>query len=232
MARNANNSGLAIYLFHPILNTMIKALIIDDHEIVRMGLKVFLNNLVPHYTIDEACDKNSALKKIRKDEYHLVIMDINIPGTDSIELVTAIRTIRPKARILMISMNAEEIYAKRFLQLGVSGYISKSAPENELTLAIKTVLQDKKYIGPVLRDMLVDELCGKNQDKPFNNLSAREFQILQYLLQGKSSADIVSDLSLHSSTVATYRARIFKKMNCKNVFELNTLARLHNIKID
>jgi two-component system invasion response regulator UvrY len=210
-------------------NTKTKILIIDDHEVVRAGVKNFLIDLLPHSVINEAWDGHSCLDKIRDEEYHLVILDINIPGTDSIGLINAILALRPKTNILMFSLNADEIYAKRYLQLGVKGYLNKNAPRDEITRAIKTVLEGKKYISPALKEAIINDMFGENNEDPFKTLSPREFQILQHLISGKSSADIISTLNLTSSTVGTYKARILKKLNCKNVMELNVLAKLYNI---
>ena len=207
-------------------NTIVKILLIDDHEIVRTGLTVFLKSMLPHSRIYDAKDGITALKKIRKNEYRLIILDVTIRGTDTIQLVIDILVLRPQTNILMFSMNAEEIYAKRYLQLGVGGYINKDAPANEIILAIKTVLENKKYIGPAIKDSLMNDVLTKNSN-PFKKLSVREFEIFRLLISGKSSKDIISILHLGSSTVGTFKARIFKKLNCKNVMDLTVLAKLY-----
>ena len=121
---------------------MIKILLADDHEIIRAGLKLFITGLVAHSAIDEAWDRDSTIAKIKEKEYQLIILDVNMPGTDAFELVGNIMSIKPDAKILMFSLNAEEIYEKRYLQLGAKGYVSKAASSIELGNAINAVLKN------------------------------------------------------------------------------------------
>jgi DNA-binding NarL/FixJ family response regulator len=211
---------------------MTNILVIDDHEVVRAGLKAFLENMILGSVVSVAWNSASALEKMREKEFDLVILDVNIPGTDSAILTSDLLALKPKTRILMFTMNAEEVYAKKYLQLGVKGYVNKSAPLSEVILAIKTVLENKKYMSTSLKEALAEAAIGKNSSNPFNNLSPREFQVFQYLIKGRTSAEIMSVLDLNASTVGTYKARVLKKLKCKNVIELNTLGRLHNISID
>ena len=105
---------------------MIRILLADDHDIMRSGLKLFINTLVPNSVIDEAWNGESAMQLIKEYEYQLIILDVNMPATDSFGLVSDIISIKTDAKILMFSINAEEVYAKRYLQLGAKGYISKT----------------------------------------------------------------------------------------------------------
>lgn len=210
---------------------MVHILLIDDHEIVRSGLKTLIKSILPHAVIDEAQDGDTGLKKIKETRYQLVILDIRIPGTDSVGLMDNIRQVRPETAILIFSMNAEELYAKRYLQLGARGYITKSASFSDITDAITSVLNNKRYISPALRTSFLDQLVEKKKeaDNPFDSLSPREFEIVQHLLMGESSVVISEKLSLGSSTVATHKARIFKKLQCKNIVELSVFAKIHGI---
>jgi two-component system invasion response regulator UvrY len=208
---------------------MVKILLADDHVVLRAGLKFFLADIVAHAAIDEAWDGDSATDKIKENEYQLIILDINMPGTDAFSLVNKILTIRPDAKILMFSMNAEDIYAKRFLQLGAKGFLSKTASATELRNAINVVLKNSRYISPSLSEAFAEEAIGAKPSNPFSKLSSREFEIVQYLINGESVAAICNIKHLHSSTVGTYKARIFEKLGCKNVIELNQLAKVYNI---
>ena len=208
---------------------MIKILLADDHEIMRAGLKLFINNLVAHSTIDEAWDGNSVLEKIKKNEYQLIILDVNMPETDSLGLVSDIISTKPDARILMLSMYPEEIYAKKYLQLGVKGYVSKTFSAIEVGNAINAVLKNNKYISPSLNQALTEEALGEKIDNPFDKLSSREFEIVQHLIKGESTGAICKTLNLHISTVGTYKARIFEKLKCKNIIEINQMARVYNL---
>jgi len=209
---------------------MKRFLLIDDHEIVKAGLKVFLENEFPDIAVDDACDRESALQKFGDGQYDLVLLDVNIPGTNSCKLLSEILNIEPKINILIFSMNTEVVYAKKYLQLGAKGYITKSAPVEELSNAIDAVLQNKRYINAALKELLVeDHLTGKASTNPFVDLSPRELEVFQRLMHGETPVQMCSSLNLSSSTVATYKARIFEKLNCKNILELNLLAKLHDM---
>jgi two-component system invasion response regulator UvrY len=204
-------------------------LIADDHSIIRTGLKLIIENFMPHSKIDEADDGDSSFEKIKKNNYDLLILDVNMPNTDSFGLISNILALKPGMKILMFSMNDEEVYAKRYLKMGVMGYIKKDEPEPEIKKAITRVLNNKKYIGPGLTQILIEDLYSNNSENPFDSLSPREFEIFQPLIRGESVSEICQKLSLHSSTVGTHKARIFAKLKCSNIIDLNSLAKVHNI---
>lgn len=208
---------------------MVNILLADDHLIIRAGLKLFIQNYIAHSVIDEAWDGKSAIDKVKKNEYALIILDVNMPETDSFGLVSNIISVRPNANILMFSMNSEEVYAKKYLQLGVKGYLSKTAPESEIKSALDTVLNGKRYISLSLHQSLADQAIGKNSANPFENLSPREFEIALHLIRGESLAQICNALHLQTSTVGTHKARIFAKLRCENIIDLNSLANVYNV---
>ena len=209
---------------------MTKVLLADDHEIVRKGLKAYIHSILPHSDIEEAFDGDSAFTKIRRDNYDLIVLDITMPGTDSFGLVGNILAVKPNSRILMFSMNSEEVFAKKYLGSGVMGYLNKAASTDEIKLAITTVMNNKRYISPSLTQRLTDAALGRNANNknPFDLLSQRELEITSHLMKGESVSQIGSFLNLHTSTVGTHKARIFEKLNCKNIIEIIELARLHN----
>jgi two-component system invasion response regulator UvrY len=208
---------------------MTKLLLADDHFIVRTGLRLIIENLMPHCEIDEADDGDSSFEKIKKNNYDLLILDVNMPNTDSFVLVNNILALKPEMKILMFSMSDEEVYARRYLKMGVMGYIRKDEHIDEIKKAINTVLNNKKYISQGLSQILIEDLQGNNPENPFDSLSPREFEIVQYLIRGESVAEICQKLTLHSSTVGTHKARIFEKLKCSNIIDLNLLAKVHNI---
>jgi two-component system invasion response regulator UvrY len=208
---------------------MTKILVVDDHEIVKAGIKKFLEGLVPGAVTDGARNGESALEMINECEYNLILMDVNISGTDSYALVSKILALRAKTNILIFSMNNEIIYAKKYLMLGARGYISKSAPEHTLADAILTVLQNKRYISPALNELLVEDILAKRAPNPFDDLSPREMEIFQRMMRGETQAEIHVSLKLCFSTINTYRTRVFKKLNCKTIMELDTLAKIYNM---
>ena len=208
---------------------MANLLLADDHFIIRTGLKLIIEKFLPHCKIDEADDGDSSFEKIKENNYDLLILDVNMPNTDSFALVSKILALKPEIKILMFSMNDEEVYAKRYLKMGVMGYLKKDEPEAEIKKAITTVLNNKKYISPGLSQILIEDLHSNNPENPFDRLSPREFEIVRHLIRGESVAEICQKLTLHSSTVGTHKARIFEKLKCSNIIDLNALAKVHNI---
>ena len=208
---------------------MTNLLLVDDHFIIRTGLKFIIENFMPHSNIDEAHDGDSAFEKIKENNYDVLILDITMPNTDSFGLINKILALKPGTKILIFSMSDEEVYARKYLRMGVMGYVKKDEHLDEIKKAITTVLNDKKYISPALSQMLIDDLHSSNPENPFDSLSPREFEIVQHLIRGESVAGICQKLSLHSSSVGTHKARIFKKLKCSNIIELNSLAKVYNI---
>ena len=210
---------------------MTNILLADDHSVIRTGMKLIIKNFLPHSNIDEANDGNSTFEKIKANDYDLLILDVNMPDTDSFGLVQNILTLKPTMKILMFSMNDEETYAKRYLKMGVMGYIKKDEPETEIKKAIATVLNNKKYISPALSQILIEDLHSKSHENPFDSLSTREFEIARHLIRGESLTQICKKLKLHPSTVGTHKARIFEKLKCSNIIDLNSLAKVHNVTV-
>ena len=205
-------------------------LLVDDHSIVRTGLKMVIENFIPHSKIDEAYDGDSAFEKIKHDDYDLIVMDVNMPNTDSFGIVGTILSFKPGTKIIMFSMNSEDIYAKRYLKMGAMGYLRKDADGSEIKKAIKTVLNNKRYISPELSEKLLDDLqTNRKEGNPFDKLSPREFEIVQHLALGESVSEISQKLNLHTSTVGTHKARIFEKLQCHNIIDLSKLAKVHNV---
>src|SRR5665647_126580 len=193
---------------------MINVLLADDHAMIRAGLNILIAKHIVHSVIDEAWDGDSALKKIKEKDYKLIVLDITMPGTDSLGLVSNIIALKPEANILMFSMYAEKIYAKKYLQLGVKGYLSKSASHEEINIALDYVINAKRYISPLLNQVFTEEALGKKSNNPYDDLSPREFEIVLHLIRGESLAEICHTLNLHISTISTHKANIFRKLHC------------------
>ena len=209
---------------------MRRILLVDDHSIVRSGLKSLIEDFIAHCTVDEAQDGDSSFEKIKKNDYDLIIMDVNMPNTDSFGTVETIFSFKPETKIIMFSMNAEEVYAKRFLKIGAMGYVKKDAPANEIKKAISMVLNGKKYMSEELSEKLLNDLQKNNNSaNPFDKLSSRELEIVRHLTQGDSVAEISQKLKLHTSTVGTYKFRVFEKLQCRNIIELSQLAKVHKV---
>ncbi len=135
----------------------------------------------------------------------------------------------PAAKVLMFSMSAENIYAKRFMKAGAYGFISKEAPLEEITRAINMILNGKKYISDTLAEKLAEDSFSGKTGNPFNDLSPREFEIVSLLLEGKTVTDISHTLNIQTSTVGTHKARLFDKLGVTNILELKELATTYNL---
>ena len=205
-------------------------LLVDDHPIIIDGLKLVIKKFIAHCKIDASNDGDTAFEKIKHNNYDLIIMDVSLPNTDSFNTVSNILAIKPGSKILMFSMNSEEMFAKRYLRMGAMGYISKDAPLNEIKNAIESALQNTRYVSPGLKEKLVtDVLDNNNQENQFDKLSPREFEIVQHLVNGDSVSQISKILNLHTSTIGTHKTRIFEKLHCHNIVELAMMAKVHNI---
>ncbi|MBS1566080.1 MAG: response regulator transcription factor [Bacteroidetes bacterium] len=204
-------------------------LIADDHAIVRKGLKIVIDELFPGCSCDEACNGDEIFFLIKKTNYDLLILDINMPFTDSVSLVTNLLVYRKETRILVFSMNAEDLYAKRFLRLGARGYLHKESKPEDIKKAMLTVLEGKIFVSQQMNDRLLEGLKEEPVHNPFEKLSDRELEIVRYFLLGYSVADIKKTLNIHASTVGTYKMRLFEKLNVKNALELSDLAKLYDM---
>ena len=205
---------------------MKKILIADDHVIVRTGLMLLIKEDVGQVEIDECRDGEGTRKKIQTNEYDLVILDISMPFTDSFALLNDIFALRPGQKILILTMSREDVYAKRFLKLGVKGFINKEADRSEIRKAIVSILNNKRYLSSRMHDTLSSEMLDDITPNPFETLSPRELEIMNYLLEGKQTSEIASMLFLHISTVSTHKTNLMQKLGVSNIIELSKMAQM------
>jgi two-component system, NarL family, invasion response regulator UvrY len=210
---------------------MQKFLLIDDHVVVRSGIKLMLGNMYEGCEIHEAKDGESAIAFLKDNSYDFAMLDVQMPNTDSFVLMEHIKTNYPQLRVLVFSMNSENIYALRFIKAGAMGFISKEAPMDEIKKAISQVVSGKKYISEEMLFVLAEGTSSTNSNaNPFSSLSGREFEIVSMLLNGKTISSIAADLNLGISTVGTHKGRIFTKLKVTNLLELKELANSYNLK--
>ena len=209
---------------------MKRFLLVDDHVVVRSGIKVLLSEIYKPADIHEAFDGESTLEKLKESQFDLIMLDIQMPNTDTLGLMKIIHHTYPAARVLIFSMSAENIYAKRFMKAGAYGFISKEAPLDEITRAINLILNGRKYISETLIDKLAEDSLSSNPGNPFDKLSPKEFEIVTLLLTGKTLTEISQSLSIHTSTAGTHKARLFDKLGVTNVLELSELAKVYGVK--
>ncbi len=209
---------------------MKKFLLIDDHVVVRSGIKLLLSNIYKDSDISEAKDGDTAMELVKTNHYDFVMLDVQMPNTDSFALMEYFKVNYPLLKVLVFSMNSENIYALRYIRAGAMGFISKDAPLDEIKIAIEQVLNGKKYISEEMLFVLAEGTSQGADVNPFNTLSAREFEIVSMLLNGKTISLIAAELNLGISTVGTHKGRIFTKLKVTNLLELKELSNTYNLK--
>jgi two-component system, NarL family, invasion response regulator UvrY len=203
---------------------MHRILIVDDHAVVRAGLRQILMDDQSIGEVDEAATGEQALDKLRQGQWDLLILDINMPGRNGIDILRNVVAGHPATKILVLSGYPENQYAVNVLRAGASGYLPKESAPEELLKAVRGVLQGKRYVSPALADMLVSDL-DTDRDKPAHaDLSQREFQIFCKLATGVSVSGIADELCLSVKTVSTYRSRLLDKMRFKTNADITSYA--------
>jgi two-component system, NarL family, invasion response regulator UvrY len=199
---------------------MTKILIVDDHYLIREGLKKILETETDLNIIGELKKGADVYEFIKQNECDLIILDINLPDRNGLDILKDVKIIKPETFVLMLSILPEEQFAVRAIRAGASGYITKDGAPDELIKAIRRIKNGRRYVSEELADKLAFDLGSKSDKILHETLSDREFQILLLLGSGKSSKEIAQVLSLSSSTVNTYKSRIFDKMEMKTLSQL------------
>ncbi len=189
-----------------------RAILVDDHEIVRKGLRQIIHDEFFHSEIEEAACADEAIRMIRHQKFDLVISDITMPGRSGLELLKQIHQEFPSLPVLILSIHREDQYAIRALKAGASGYLAKDSASLELIKAIRQVLSGRKYISPTVGELLAGGMSDKQIQYPHELLSDREFEVMKLIGNGKSVSEIAEQLSLSVATISTYRTRILEKV--------------------
>ena len=199
---------------------MINILIVDDHAIVREGLKTILKLETGIAVVGMAKNAAEALKLVSSNKPDVIILDISLPGRNGLEIIKDVKKIQPHVKIIMLSIYPEDRFAIRAFKAGASGYLTKEMAPEMIVEAIRKVSTGGKYITPAIAEKLADELNELNDKSPHERLSDREFDVMCMVGSGKSLIEIAEKLGISDRTVSTYRTRILKKMNLKNNSEI------------
>lgn len=199
---------------------MIKVLIVDDHAIVRQGLKQILVDIPDMEVFGEAASGDEALKFIRDEGWDIMLLDIAMPGKNVMELIKLSKQQSPHLPILILSMYPEDQYAIRMLRAGADGYLTKESAPEQLVAAIRKVAKGGKYISPAMTEKLIAELNPSQNLLPHTKLTDREFQVFSGICAGKSITDLAQQMTLSVKTISTYRTRLMKKMNMSRNAEI------------
>lgn len=202
---------------------MSNILILDDHTIVRLGMKLLLREVFLGSRVFDAHDGSSAISILKGQKMDLIIMDVNMPGTDVFKMIETILIIDPMAKILILSVNPEEMYTERLFKLGVRGYINKASSEAEIIYAINQVLQGKKYISENLKRVYAENYLSGRHHNPLDALSEKELHVAKHLAKGLTQKQICNLMNLHPSTIGTHKTRIFEKLAVTNVVDLSKI---------
>lgn len=210
---------------------MIKILIIDDHEVVRDGVKKIFEEQPGAAAFGEAGTGQEALKLAREEEWDVSILDLSLGDRSGLEVLKELKQIRPRLPVLILSMHSEEQYARRAFRAGAAGYVTKDSPRAELAKAIEKVMKGGRYVTSSLAEKLVISVDRDFQLSRHETLSDREFEVMRLIASGKTVGEIAELLSLSNKTISTYRARILEKMEMKTNAELTYYA-IHNHLVD
>jgi len=198
----------------------IKILIADDHAIVREGLKQIVAEEKDMQVCGEAENASTLMSLLEKEKWSVVVLDINMPGKSGLEALKDIKLLYPDLPVLILSMFNEDQYGLRAIKAGASGYLKKVSAPTELVVALRKIVQGKKYINSSLAEKLAESISNDQQNIMHEKLSDREYQIMCNIALGKSAEEIAQELSLSINTIYTYRNRILDKMSMKSNVEL------------
>ncbi len=197
-----------------------KVLIADDHPVIRFGIKQILSEEIKLIRIGEASCAKEALSNINKQNWDLLILDLNLPDMNGLEVLRQVKTVKPELPVLVLTVLDEDQIAVRVLKAGASGFITKNTMPKELVTAVKRIHSGKRYVSPSLAEKLIFDLYSDDDKPPHLKLSNREYQVLCLISNGKSIKQIAEELYLSEQTIRTYRVRILEKMNMHSDAEL------------
>lgn len=203
---------------------MVKLIIVDDHEVLRKGLKQIFEDTSDISVVDEAESGNELIDKAKKTKFDVALLDISMPGKDGIDTLKELKQEVPDLPVIVFTMFPEEQYAVRVIKAGAYGYLNKECKPKELIDAIRKVAMGRKYISPHLAELLASTLEKGNETPLHETLSDREFQVMYMLASGKTISEIANELFLSINTISTYRNRVLEKMGMKNNVELTHYA--------
>jgi DNA-binding NarL/FixJ family response regulator len=202
---------------------MYRVLLVDDHEVVRKGIRAILEDRCSPIDIAEAGTGDVALQKLA-EVFDAVILDLSMPGRSGIDLLAEIKHRCPKLPVLILSLHGEEQFAVRALRAGAAGYLTKAAAPDQLVTAFEKIVRGGRYISETLAERLAASAGGDSTDAPHDRLSNREFEVMRGIASGESVGEIAARMHLSVKTVSTYRTRLLEKMGMETNSELTRYA--------
>jgi two-component system invasion response regulator UvrY len=203
---------------------MIRIAIVDDHAVVRAGLRQFLSEQMDFEITGEAANGREALDIVRRKDADVIVLDISMPDQNGVDLLAAIKAREPDLPVLILSGFPEAHYATTLLRQGAAGYLNKECDPEEIVRAIRTVARGRKYITPAVGELLANGLNGNADSLPHEQLSEREFQVFLRLAKGETVGNIADSMALSVKTVSTYRSRVMEKLKLASNSDLTYYA--------
>jgi two-component system invasion response regulator UvrY len=203
---------------------LINILLVDDHELVRTGIRRIIDDVRGMKVIGEADSGEAAVKWCRKNHPDVILMDINMPGIGGVDAMHRILRLKEDIKIIMLTMHTENPFPSKVMQAGAAGYLSKAAAPDEVLAAIRAVNAGQRYLAPEIAQQMALSQISPISDDPFSVLSERELQIMMMITKGQRVVDISEQLSLSPKTINSYRYRLFDKLGVNGDVELTHLA--------
>ncbi|WP_026960580.1 MULTISPECIES: UvrY/SirA/GacA family response regulator transcription factor [Aliagarivorans] len=208
---------------------MINVFLVDDHELVRKGIRRILEDVRGFKVIGEAQSGEEAVQWCRQNQASVILMDMNMPGIGGVEATRKILRYNPDAKIIVLTVHTENPFPAKVMQAGACGYLTKSAAPEEMLNAIRAVNAGQRYLSPEIAQQMALSQFSSPGENPFDALSERELQIMLMITRGEKVNDISEQLSLSPKTVNSYRYRLFEKLSIKGDVELTHLAIRHGM---
>ncbi|MGB0895383.1 MAG: UvrY/SirA/GacA family response regulator transcription factor [Parashewanella sp.] len=204
---------------------MINVYLVDDHEIVRTGIRRILEDEKSFQVVGEAPDGETAIQWCRQNDADVILMDMNMPGIGGLEATKKIARIQPDIKIIVLTIHCEDPLPTKVMQAGAYGFLTKNASPPEMLQAIRQVAHGQRYLSPeIAQKMALSSVSNEHDDNPFSALSERELQIMMMITDSQKISDIAEKLNLSPKTVNSYRYRLFSKLGIKGDVELTRLA--------
>ena len=199
---------------------MTRILLVDDHPVVRQGIKQVLSGAFHPALVGEAANAEEGMNEVRSTEWDVLVLDLSLPGASGMDLLKDLRRERPALPVLILSMHRPDQFARRAMNAGASGYLTKDSAPTELVKAVGEVIAGRRYLNPAVIEELVLHQQPEPSQRPHEVLSDREYQVLRMIASGLTVSQISARLTLSVKTISTYRARVLEKMAMKTTAEL------------
>ncbi|HRQ56740.1 MAG TPA: response regulator transcription factor [Azoarcus taiwanensis] len=209
----------------------IHLLVVDDHMIIRRGLIQILSECEGIGPFREAGDGPTAIHLMREEPADVVLLDVALGERDGLDVLKTLRAEFPSTGVVMLSVYPESQFAVRAIRAGAGAYLNKGCSPDDLAAAIRKVANGGLYVTPSIAELLARSVREHEARAPHESLSNREFQVLELFAQGRSVSEIAQQLSLSANTISTYRARIFEKLEVRNMAELLSYAARHDMLV-